>query len=185
MSEAQAEIDRAIAGLEKLPPELRRAAFFDELRALPVDSRERSDFLILGRGRFARGPYSPDEFQALAGFIYPPGRPYSPDEAARLDEHAAALSALVEARDRYEAARAVTLRAVRVAGPESMTGRHPQTAEQLEACRAAREAEDEALEFFENAQADEVRCRPHRPRPLPIGAQRVGMIARLRKVISG
>jgi hypothetical protein len=185
MPEPKSLYDLAIERIEAAPPDDRRAAFFTELEALPLFSRDRVDLVLLARARFARGPYEPPEFHVLAGFSYPARGPYTPDETLAFEEHAAALATIAEAKAQWEAALVSTRRAKHAQGPESASGRNPQTAAQLETVRAAVEAERAALEAYEGAKALEVLSRPHQKRRLPAGPHREGLVARLRRTLAG
>lgn len=176
--------DAAIERIAALPPLERRAAFFQELDALPLHSRERADLLALGRGRFAPGPYVPREFEAIAGITYP-RRTYSEEELRAQAEHAAALEALRIARAAWEDAYFER----RAAQNAYDSGRSPLSDKKAsEADRVAlihaREAEEVAAADLRAAELFEVRARLHQRRPLPPPPPApAGVLSRLLKAV--
>lgn len=186
---AEELVDAMLGRIAKLDPIDQRAAFFEELQRLPLHSRERRDFISLGRARFAGGYYDPREFAILSG-VQAASETMTAEQLEVAAEHAAAYAALAEAREARFAALNEE-RAALGAIPRDRIDRTgnvvPGTPDVLSLrLREARELVRQAEEAFEEADRAEVRARPHQPRPLPPPPSRpAGLFTRILKAVSG
>lgn len=178
-----AHVDEAMARIARLPLEERRAAYFAELDRIPLNTPARF-YMVSLRMIFAPGMYENKEFHVLAGVVYG-GTPLTEDKILRLEEHAAAVTVLLEAKDNWRESSNALARARRAVGPQDSAGGRSQTPAQQAVFQEALDAHREAHDLFEDASALEVAARPHQPRKMPSSPEaRLGLIARARRALS-
>lgn len=151
--------------LSKLPPDDRRAAFFDALGALPPHSLARLQ-LKQQFVAFAPGPFSASEFVVLSGLVYPERHP-SPEELQRTADHEAAIEILEARRREWFTARDARRKVEQLLERSTVVRlgdrKVPPRGETLAAHEAALEAEAQALERLNEADAYERKLRVGQP----------------------